>query len=98
MSFGHRDAGLGRYEPPVHGTLNPDALHRQIGIPKGSGLLLRKNEQTAIEGSRRASASHDSAKAALQCTARASWAVHCSKRDEKSCSRSAAADPSAWRQ
>ena len=31
-----------------------DALHRQIGIPKGSGLLLRKNEQTAIEGSRRA--------------------------------------------
>ena len=35
-----------------------DELHRQIGNPVRSGLLLRENEQTALEGSRRASASH----------------------------------------
>jgi len=40
-----------------------DALHRQIGIPIHSGLLFRKNGQTAREGSRRASASHGSGRA-----------------------------------
>ena len=43
-----------RYAPPTC-----DALHRQIVNPVRNGLLLRENEQTAVEGSRRASGSHD---------------------------------------
>ena len=35
-----------------------DALHRQIGIVHVKRLLSRKSEQTRVEGSRRASASH----------------------------------------
>ena len=35
-----------------------DALHRQINIHIHSGLLFRKKEQTALEGSRRASVRH----------------------------------------
>ena len=74
-----------------------DALHRQIGIPKGSGLLLRKNEQTAIEGSCRASGRHGSAQTKVECTARTHGLLHSAKRDDKRFSRSAGADPSVGR-
>ena len=71
-----------------------DALHRQIGNHQPKRLLKRRNEQTPHEGSRRASAWHGMPNRRAECTSRADWLLHSAKRDEKSCSRSAAATPS----
>lgn len=50
-------------------TSTTDALHRQISIGPGRGLLFRKNEQTTREGSRRASALHGARRAGATGTA-----------------------------
>ena len=51
-------------------------------------LLLRKSEQTRVEGPRRASASHGSGCATLECTGHGHGAVHTTKFERKRSKRS----------
>ena len=74
-----------------------DALQRQLNIPHGKTVKIRKMRHRRIEGSCRASASHGSANRMRQCTAGAGRTLHSAKRDENRFSCWAAASPSARR-
>ena len=90
MSDGIPNMGpLGARRPEIQA----DALHRQITNLRGRGLLFRKKQQTGIEGSNAASASHGSANRTLQCNAGAYGTLHSTKLDDQRFRRSAAGAP-----
>jgi hypothetical protein len=72
-----------------------DALHRQIGIHRHSGLLFRKNEQTAREASRRASASHGTLLADATGSGDGSTPLPVEGPVQKACTAEELCDPSA---